>query len=140
MTNDKKFKSGQSGNPATMFQPGNQHRWAAGVSGNPVGKSRYRAQFDEAFNQALITEGSPEEAAKLLWEAARAKEPWAIQSLCQRFAPQTQSLRLTHEVNQDGIDYSKLTDEQLAQLDTFLEQAGLQPPAPEDGEGSAPSA
>jgi hypothetical protein len=27
----------------------------------------------------LITEGGPEEAAKLLWEAARGKEPWAIQ-------------------------------------------------------------
>ena len=38
-----------------------------------------------------------------------AKEPWAIQNLCQRFAPQIQSLRLTHEVNQDELDYSKLT-------------------------------
>src|SRR4029077_14307486 len=120
---------------ATMFQPGNKHRWVAGVSGNPVGKSRYRAQFDVAFNQALITEGSPEEAAKLLWEAARAKEPWASQNLCQRFAPQAQSLRLTQEVNQDELDYSKLTDEHLAQLDAIFEQADVQPLALDGGEG-----
>ncbi len=140
MTKGTKFKAGESGNPATMFQPGNKHRWTAGVSGNPGGKSRYRAQFDEAFNQALITEGTPEEAAKLLWEAARAKEPWAIQNLCQRFAPQTQSLRLQHEVNQDEIDYSKLNDEQLAQLDALFEQADLQPPALDGGEGPTESA
>ena len=44
-------------------------------------------QFEEAFKEAFTTEGSPEEAAKLLWEAARGKEPWAIQELCRRFAP-----------------------------------------------------
>jgi hypothetical protein len=38
-------------------------------------------QFEEAFNEALIAEGSPEEAAKLLWEVARGKEPWAIQEV-----------------------------------------------------------
>jgi len=140
MTKNTKFKTGQSGNPATMFQPGNKHRWTAGVSGNPAGKSRYRAQFDEAFNEALISEGSPEEAAKLLWDAARAREAWAIQNLCQRFAPQTQSLRLTHEVNQNELDYSKLTNEQLAQLDALLEQADIQPAALDSGEGPAQSA
>jgi hypothetical protein len=30
-----------------------------------------RRQFEEAFTDALITLGSPEEAAQLLWEAAR---------------------------------------------------------------------
>jgi hypothetical protein len=118
-----------------MFQPGNKHRWIAGVSGNPTGKSRYRAQFDEAFNQALITQGSAEEAAKLLWEAARAGEAWAVQNLCQRFAPQTQNLRLTHEVNHDEIDYAKLTDGQLEQLDALLEQAAVQSAATKGGEG-----
>src|SRR2546422_16239 len=130
-TKEHKFKPGQSGNSEAMFKPGNPHRWVAGVSGNPAGKSRRRARFEEAFNEALITEGSPEEAAKLLWEAARAKEPWAIQSLCQRFAPQTQSLRLIHEGNDDGIDYSKLTDEQIDQLEAIMEQAGIQPLAVE---------
>lgn len=138
MASDKKFKPGQSGNPSTQFKAGNAHRWIPGVSGNPSGKSNYRAQFEEAFNEALITEGSPEEAARLLWEAARAKEPWAIQNLCARFAPQTQSLKLTHEVNKDELDYSKLTDEQLEQLDALL-QAGDQSPAP-DGRESSPAA
>src|SRR5580693_2647329 len=99
MNNDTKFKPGQSGNSTTQFKPGNQHRFGPGVSGNATGKSKYRIQFEDAFNEALVTAGSPEEAAALLWEAARAKEPWAIQNICQRFSPQTQSLKLTHEVN-----------------------------------------
>jgi hypothetical protein len=140
MKNDTKFKPGQSGNPATRFKPGNPHRWGPGVSGNAAGKSRYRTQFEEAFNEALITQGSPEEAAQLLWEAARAKEPWAIQNICQRFAPQTQSLKLTHEVNNDGLDYSRFTDEQLEQLDSLLDQASDQSPAAEGGEGAPPTA
>jgi hypothetical protein len=140
MTKQTKFKPGQSGNPETMFQPGNRNRWIPGVSGNRTGKSRHRACFEEAFNEALITEGNPEEAAKLLWEAARAKEPWAIQSLCQRFAPQEQSLRLVQEGDNDAIDYSKLTDKQIEQLDAIFEQAGIQPLALEGGEGPAPTA
>lgn len=109
------------------------------MSGNVSGKSKYRAQFEELFNEALISIGSPREAAQLLWEAARAKEPWAIQSVCQRFAPQTQTLKLSHEVNHDGLNYSKLTDEQLEQLDSLLELAGLKPPSPEGGEGPPPA-
>jgi hypothetical protein len=139
MTNDTKFRPGQSGNPATQFKAGNPHRWGPGISGNAAGKSKYRARFEEGFNDALITEGSPEEAARLLWEAARAKEPWAIQNICQRFAPQTQSLKLTHEVNNDSVDYSRLTNEQLEQLDSLLEQALLQPRAPEGGDGPPPT-
>jgi hypothetical protein len=60
MTRQDKFKPGQSGNPEAMFKPGNRDRWAPGVSGNPTGKSKYRARFEEAFNEALVTEGSPE--------------------------------------------------------------------------------
>ena len=51
-----------------------------------------------------------------------------------------QSLHLVHEVNDDEIDYSKLTDEQLKQLDAILEQTIVKPPAPVGGEGSAPPA
>lgn len=134
-----KFAPGQSGNPSTAFQPGNKHRWSAGVSGNPTGKSRYRAQFDEAFNQALLEHGSPEEAAKLLWDAARAGEAWAIQNLCQRFAPETHTLNLKHEITQDAFDYSKLTDEQLAQLEAILASTDDQPPEPDSGDGSTES-
>jgi len=134
------FKPGQSGNPATQFKQGNPHRWVPGVSGNVAGKSKYRTQFEEAFNEALITQGSPEEAAQLLWQAAREKEAWAIQNVCQRFAPQTQSLKLTHEVQKDEIDYSQLTNEQLEQLDALLEQASTQSGTSEGGEGSPPAA
>jgi len=62
--------------------PGNQAaKWKPGQSGNPAGKSKLRLRFEETFNEAPITQGGPEEAAQLLWEAARAKEPWAIQEL-----------------------------------------------------------
>jgi hypothetical protein len=114
-----KYKLGVSGNQTA--------KWKPGQSGNPAGTSKRRAQFEEAFNEALITEGGPEEAAKLLWEAARGKEPWAIQELCRRFAPQTQSLQLLHEVHEDKYDYTKLTDEQLHELDAFLKKTGPQP-------------
>lgn len=140
MENETKFKLGQSGNPETQFKAGNPHRWGPGVSGNPAGKSKYRSQFEELFNDALITQGSPEEAAQLLWEAARSKEPWAIQNICQRFAPQTQSLKLTHEVSDGQIDYSKFSDKQLEELDSLLRQAGDQPPALAGGEGAPPAA
>jgi hypothetical protein len=132
MKRDTRFKPGVSGNETA--------KWKAGQSGNPTGKSKRRAQFEETFNEALITEGSPEEAAKLLWEAARSKEPWAIQELCRRFAPQTQSLRFIQEAEDGGLDYSKLTDEQIQQLETIIEQAGAQSLSADDGEGPARSA
>jgi hypothetical protein len=124
-----RFKPGVSGNETA--------KWKSGQSGNPAGKSKRRAQFEETFNEALITEGSPEEAASLLWQAARNGEPWAIQELCRRFAPQTESLRMVHEGNNDGINYSKLNQEQLKQLDALLEQAGHRPVSTEDGDGPA---
>ena len=62
MKRDTRFKPGVSGNEAGKWQPGQ--------SGNPVGKSKMRAQFEDAFTEALLTYGSPEEAARLLWEAA----------------------------------------------------------------------
>jgi hypothetical protein len=140
MGNSSRFKPGESGNPATTFKEGNHHRWPTGVSGNPAGKSRHRARFEEAFNEALITEATPDEAAKLLWASARNNEPWAIQAICQRFAPQQQSLRLVHEVDHDGIDYTKLTNEQLEQLEAIFEQTTVEPPAPEGGDSPAPTA
>src|ERR1039458_564522 len=70
MKRDTKFKPGVSGNQTA--------KWGPGQSGNPAGKSKGRARFEEAFNEALITQGSAEEAAQSLWQAARGKEPWAI--------------------------------------------------------------
>ena len=119
------YKPGVSGSQATQWRPGQ--------SGNPAGKSKRRAQFEETFTEALLTEGGAQEAAKLLWEAARAKEPWAIQEICRRFAPETASVRMIHEVEDGKLDYSKLTDEQLQQLEAIFDAVGLQPTSPEDG-------
>ena len=127
MKRDTRFKPGVSGNEAGKWQPGQ--------SGNPVGKSKMRAQFEDAFTEALLTYGSPEEAARLLWDAARNKEPWAIQEVCRRLAPQTPSLRLVHQTEEGPLDYDKLTDEQLDQLEAILEKAAHQPLASESGEG-----
>src|ERR1039457_1600219 len=113
MKRDTRFKPGVSGNQTA--------KWGPGQSGNPAGKSRGRARS--------------EEAAQLLWQAARGKEPWAIQEVCRRFAPQTQSLHLIQEVHDGKFDYSKFTDAQLQQLDAIFEQAGAEPPSPEDEEG-----
>ena len=120
---DSRFKPGASGCPEKQFKKGNPHRWPRGVSGNPTGLSKTRQEFERIFNQALIEDGSPEEAAQLLWAAARKGEPWAIQALCQRFAPETHSLRILQEENDEKIDYSKLTDEELEQLDALVQRA-----------------
>ena len=125
---DTRFKPGISGNETT--------KWKPGQSGNPAGKSKRRAQFEEEFNEALITGGGPDEAAKLLWEAARRKEPWAIQELCRRFAPQTDSLRMIHEVNDnETIDSSKLSDLQIQQLEAIVAQSRGQPGPAAGGKG-----
>jgi hypothetical protein len=127
---DTKFKPGISSNEAS--------KWKPGQSGNPVGKSKRRTQFEEAFADALIRDGGPEEAAQLLWEAARNKEPWAIQELCRRFSPQPQSLHLIHEVENDELDYTKLTDNEIHQLELIMEKA--QPGSADSGEGTPKAA
>ena len=127
MKTSTRFRPGVSGNESS--------KWKPGQSGNPAGKSKRRLQFEELFIEALVTEGSAEEAASLLWKAARAGEPWAIQNLCQRFAPQTQSLRMIHETEYGELDYTKLSDEQLRQLESIVEQAGGQPTPIESREG-----
>jgi hypothetical protein len=128
MSSSTQFKSGVSGNQAA--------KWRPGQSGNPAGKSKLRLRFEESFNEALITQGGPEEAAQLLWASARAKEPWAIQELCRRFAPESPSLRLVHEVDSDAVDYSKFTNEQIRQLEVILGPADVQPAPVAGGESS----
>lgn len=130
MTRNTKFKPGVSGNGAA--------KWKPGQSANPAGKSKQRLEFEQRFNEALLSYGSPEEAVELLWKVARKEEAWGIQELCRRFAPEAHSLHLIHEVNNDEIDYSKLTDEQLRQLEAILEAAKAQPVRLTDGKGPAP--
>jgi hypothetical protein len=138
MVNDRKFKLGQSGNPQARFKAGNEHRWQPGQSGNPAGKARSRLQFEESFYDSLISQGSAEEAASLLWECARKHEPWAVQALLQRLAPETKQIRLTHgEDDEPTIDYKRLSNEELEQLGRLLERAKIPAGTSENGDGSA---
>ena len=132
MKRTTRFKPGVSGNEVA--------KWKPGQSGNPSGKSKLRLQFEENFNQALVTQGSPEEAAQLLWEAARKREAWAIQELCRRFAPEAQSLRVVHESDPNEIDYSKLTDQQIQQIETILGGTQAQPARLAGGKSQTPAA
>jgi hypothetical protein len=112
-----RFLPGHPFGAATHFQPN--------VSGNPnglPGYSRSRREFEANFYAALMGEGSPAEAAKLLWDCARAKEPWAVQLLLSRIAPHEARLRITPETNGNATyDLSRLTDREL---DLFIELAG----------------
>src|SRR5690349_19313003 len=103
MAKDSKFKPGQSGNPETRFKPGNRHRWQPGQSGNPAGITRSRLLFEESFYAALLDQGSAEEVASLLWDAARKREPWAIQAVLQRLAPDSKQIKVTHGLD-DGTN------------------------------------
>ena len=96
MQKDGRFKPGQSGNPKTKFKAGNPHRWQPGQSGNPSGITRRRREFEERFNAGLRAQGSTDEVARLFWEAARDREPWAVQALLQRLAPEAKQINVTH--------------------------------------------
>jgi hypothetical protein len=119
-----RYVKGQSGiPPEKRFKPGNPQRWQPGQCGNPEGVSRARAEFERAFYQALMQQGSPDEAAGLLWASARDREPWAVQLLLQRIAPETSKVRLEVARGQDEIDFTRLSDAQLADLERILESA-----------------
>jgi hypothetical protein len=136
MAKDSKFKPGQSGNPDKKFKAGNPHQWQAGQSGNPSGIARNRLKFEDAFYAALIEQGAPEEAAALLWQCARAREPWAIQALLQRLAPPTQQIKLTQEAdNANTVDFTLLSDAELEQFEKLLKRATTPVAALESGEG-----
>jgi hypothetical protein len=114
---DTKFKPGQSGNQKTTFKAGNRYRWQPGQSGNPAGVARSRLKFEEAFYTSLIEQGAAEEAASLLWECARKREPWAVQALLQRLAPETKQIKLTQGGDDEpAIDYTRISSEELDQI------------------------
>ena len=124
MRKDTKFKRGQSGNPRTRFKPGNQHRWQPGQSGNPAGIARTRLQFEERFYAALLETGSAQEVASLLWESVRKREPWAIQAVLQRLAPESKQIKVTHGLqNGTSIDYTRFSNEELEEIQRLLERA-----------------
>ncbi len=111
-------------------------KWQPGQSGNPKG----RPKKGRTFTDALEAKGTPAELAELAWKATLNGEPWAIQMIFNRLEPQTTQLKLTHEKS-DGptIDYSRLTDSEIEQLESLLERATGAIAELEDGEG-APTA
>jgi hypothetical protein len=117
-------------NPGS-FKPGDPRirpQWQPGQSGNPLGRSKRRRQFDEALADAMATD-HPEEAAQelsdIVWAAARKGESWAVQLLFQRLSPQPLNVKM--EVSkQDEIDFGKWSDEQLDQFGKLLEQVESQ--------------
>ena len=118
------WQKGTSGcPPALQRKPGNPWRFQPGASGNPAGTSKRRAEFERAFYEALMGQGTPDEAAKLLWSAARSKEPWAVQLLLQRLAPQESKFKLEVSRGQDEVDFSRLTDAELEAVERILERA-----------------
>jgi hypothetical protein len=115
---------GVCGCPEAKLKPGHAHRFPPGVSGNPLGMSKRRAQFEAAFYDALMSRGNPDEAAKLLWECARGKEPWAMQLLLARIAPEPNKFKVEVTRGQDEIvDFSRLSDSELEVLERILERA-----------------
>ena len=103
--------------------PGHPWRFQPGQSGNPAGIPQRRRAFEQAFYDALMGQGSPDEAAKLLWECSRKREPWAVQLLLQRLAPQESKFKLEVSRGQDEIDFSRLTDAELEAVERILERA-----------------
>jgi len=95
-------------------------------------------RFEESFYTAFIEQGTAEEAASLLWECARKREPWAVQALLQRLAPETKQVRLTHGVDDETtVDYTRLSDEELDRLEELLERAKVPVGTSKNGEGQA---
>jgi len=130
---------GHSGCPVEKRRivPGHQWRFQPGQSGNPAGIPQQRREFEQAFYAALMGQGSPAEAARLLWESARAKEPWAVQLLLQRLAPQESKFKLEVTRGQDEVDFSKLIDAELEAMERILERARPVVVEIESGAGAA---
>jgi hypothetical protein len=138
MANDTRFKPGRSGSPANQFQAGNRFRWQPGQSGNPAGVARSRLEFEERFYASLMEQGSADEAAALLWKSARKREPWAVQALLQRLAPETKQIKLTHGPDDaTDVDYEQLSEDELRELQRLHEKAAVRSEKSEEGTGKA---
>ncbi len=87
-----------------------------------------RREFDAALADALMGENpaaSAAELAAIAWRAARKHEPWAVQLLYQRLAPQPLNVRVSRGEDEHALDYSKLTDEELKTLEGIFARQGL---------------
>jgi hypothetical protein len=131
----RRFEPGKSGNPAAQWRPGQ--------SGNPAGKSKGQRAFEEALADALAGEKPTERAkelADLVWAAARKGDPWAITMLLTRLAPEPLKIKMEVSSGGDEIDFSRLSDEQIDQLEGIFQQLAGPAGLIEGGEGPAPAA
>jgi hypothetical protein len=109
-------------------------RWKKGHSGNPKGRPKH----GYTFTDALRAHGTPEELAELAWKAAREGAPWAIQMIFNRLEPQSAQLSHPQEsTHANSNDYSRLTTDELRQLESLLERARNRVAQTEGGEGPA---
>ena len=107
-------------------------RWSKGQSGNPRGRPKH----DHTFTDALRAHGTPEELAQLAWKAAREGAPWAIQMIFNRLEPPTALVNLSQESpHAKSIDYSRLTTDEIQQLESLLERARNRTAEAEGGKG-----
>jgi len=135
MARDTRFKPGQSGNPETKFKAGNRFRWQPWPVRQSGGCGPQPVEIRGVFLHLMITQGAAEEAASLLWECARRREPWAVQALLQRLAPETKQIKLTHGMDDEtDIDYTRLSNEDLDQLERILERARISTGTSQGGE------
>jgi hypothetical protein len=112
-------------------------RWIKGQTGNPRG----RPKRGHSFTDALDGSGTAEELAELAWKAARDGAPWAIQMIYNRLDAQTAQVKLTHEVDSENpIDYTRLTDDEIDQLESLLERATTPVAEIASGEGTKKAA
>ena len=61
MPKNTQFQPGRSGNPQTMFKPGNCYRWRPGESGNSAGRASKCPRSAQVVRAALIDEGATAE-------------------------------------------------------------------------------
>jgi len=95
-------------------------RWSKGHSGNPRGRPKH----EHTFTDTLRAHGTPEELAELAWQAARGGAPWAIQMIFNRLEPPSALAKISQEPNHaNPTDYTRLTADELQQLESLLERA-----------------
>jgi hypothetical protein len=108
-------------------------RFRKGLSGNPKG----RPKRGHSFTEALRAHGTPDELAQLAWKAAREGAPWAIQMIFNRLEPQSAESPIPQESPHDNpTDYSRLTVDEIQQLENLLERARNRTALAEGREGA----
>jgi hypothetical protein len=134
---DGQFTENNTAGVRTQFQPGNRYRFPRVTSGNLAGVTATQAEFNHLLAEAMRDPARLQKALAALDKSLDAGEAWAAQWWLNRVMPaQPVSLKLSREVD-DGIDWSKLTDAEIEQMERILERASKPVAEIESGEGPA---